>query len=122
VAHDHYEAALRLYTGPYLAGVDDPAVAHERLRLQGLAYGAACRQAELLAAKGEPEAALQPAAAGVRIDSFGERAYRVMIGCHLALGAKDAARATAELLESQVAAAGSTPEPETRRVLSNVQR
>ncbi len=122
VAHDHYEAALRLYTGPYLAGVDDPAVAHERLRLQGLAYGAACRQAELLAAKGEPEAALQPAAAGVRIDSFGERAYRVMIGCHLALGAKDAARATAELLEAQVAAAGSTPEPETQRVLSNVQR
>ena len=70
VAHDRYEAALRLYTGPYLGGVDDPSVAYERLRLQGLAYGAACRRAELLSARGEPEAALgaaaSPASASIR--------------------------------------------------------
>ena len=122
VAHDRYEAALRLYTGPYLGGLDDPSVSYERLRLQGLAYGAACRQAELLSARGEPEAALGAAATGVRIDPSGERAYRVMIGCHLALGAKDAARSTAALLDGQLTAAGTTPEPETLRVLSIVQR
>ena len=102
--------------------VDDPSVSYERLRLQGLAYGAACRQAELLAARGEPEAALGAAANGVRIDPSGERAYRVMIGCHLALGAKEAARSTAALIDGQLTAAGTPPEPETLRVLSFVQR
>ena len=108
--------------GPTWAGWTTPPWRYERLRLQGLAYGAACRQAELLAARGEPEAALGAAATGVRIDPSGERAYRVMIGCHLALGAKDAARSTAALLDGQLTAAGTTPEPETLRVLSIVQR
>jgi LuxR family transcriptional regulator, maltose regulon positive regulatory protein len=117
VAYERYEAAVARYHGPFLAGVDDAVVAHERFRLQGLAYAAACRQAELLVARGEPEEALRPAAQGVRIDAFGERAYRLMIGCQLTLGARSAAQATAALLEAQLAVSASDPEPETLRVL-----
>ncbi|MCB1016592.1 MAG: hypothetical protein KDB10_15995, partial [Acidimicrobiales bacterium] len=108
LAYEHYDAALALYRGPFLADLDDAEVLHERLRLQSLAYAAACRLAEFEAARGEPEAAMEHALAALRIDELGERAHRILIGCHLALGATDAARATAGLLSTRMAAAGTT--------------
>lgn len=110
LAFEQYDAALRLYRGPFFPDLDDPEVLHERLRLQSLAYAAACRLAEFESARGEPEAAMEHALAALRIDELGERAHRILIGCHLALGATDAARATAELLAARLAAAGTTVE------------
>ena len=110
LAYEHYDAALSLYRGPFLAELDDPGIVHERLRLQSLAYAAACRLAEFESARGEPEAAMEHALAALRIDELGERAHRILIGCHLALGATDAARATADLLSARLAAAGTTVE------------
>lgn len=108
LAYEHYDAALGLYRGPFLADLDDPELLHERLRFQSLAYAAACRLAEFESARGEPEAAMEHALAALRIDELGERAHRILIGCHLALGATDAARATADLLAERLAAAGTT--------------
>lgn len=108
LAYQHYDAALALYRGPFLADLDDPEILHERLRLQSLAYAAACRLAEFESARGEPEAAMDHALAALRIDELGERAHRILIGCHLALGATDAARATAELLTARLDAAGTS--------------
>ena len=108
LAYEHYDAALALFRGPFLAELDDAEIVHERLRLQSLAYAAACRLAEFESARGEPEAAMEHALAALRIDELGERAHRVLIGCHLALGATDAARATAALLADRLAAAGTT--------------
>lgn len=110
LAYEHYDAALARYRGPFLADLDDPEVLHERLRLQSLAYAAACRLAEFESARGEPEAAMEHALAALRIDELGERAHRILIGSHLALGATDAARATANLLAARLAAAGTTVE------------
>ena len=110
LAYEHYDAALAHYRGPFLADLDDPEVHHERLRLQSLAYAAACRLAEFESARGEPEAAMEHALAALRIDELGERAHQILIGCHLALGATDAARATAEMLSDRLAAAGTSVE------------
>lgn len=120
VAYEAYGRALALYAGELLAGIDEPAAVHERVRLQSLAFGAACRQAELQLARGEPEVALDHAAAALRVDPLGERAFRLMIAGHTALGAAAAARTTAEHLVAQLAAAGLAPEPETVRLVAGL--
>jgi DNA-binding SARP family transcriptional activator len=117
VAYDCYSSALALYGGEFLAGIDEPMAVHERVRLQSLAFGAACRQAELQLARGEPEVALDHAGTALRIDGYGERAFRLLMGCHAALGSTAAARATADLLVERLAGAGLAPEPETARAL-----
>jgi LuxR family transcriptional regulator, maltose regulon positive regulatory protein len=119
-AHEHYQAMGRLYRGELLPGVDDPAVVPERTRLQALAYNAACRQAELQLARGEPEIALRHGVEAERLDPLGERAHRLMIRAQLALGARSAAGATAERLVDRLAASGLGPEPETAALLSRL--
>ncbi len=108
LAYEHLDAALGLYHGPFGPDLDDPGIVHERLRLQSLAYAAACRLAEFEAARGEPEAAMEHALVALRIDELGERAHQILIGCHLAVGATDAARATAALLDQRLASAGTS--------------
>ena len=110
VAYDHYLAAVDGYVGEFLPDVDQPWAVHERLRLQSLGYAAACRLAEFEVARGEPEVAMDHAGAALRIDPLGERAHRLLIGCHLALGATDAARATAEVMKLRLGAAGADSE------------
>lgn len=110
VAYDHYQAAIDGYRGAFLPDIDQPWAVHERLRLQSLGYAAACRLAEFEVARGEPEVAMDHAGVALRIDPLGERAHRLLIGCHLALGATDAARATAEIMAERLGAAGTDPE------------
>lgn len=120
VAYDHYRAASALYEGELLHGLDDGAVLHERIRLASLAYGAACRQAEFQLARGEPEVALGHATEAAGLDPYGERAHRLLVRCHLALGSNSSARATAQLLRDRLAAEGLRPEPETEAELARL--
>lgn len=110
LAYDHYLAAVERYGGPLLPDIDEAWVVHERLRLHSLAYAAACRLAEFDVVRGEPERAMEHAGAALRIDPLGERAHRLLIGCHLALGATDAARATAEEMALRLGTTGTDPE------------
>lgn len=119
-ADEHYDAMRACYGGELLPGIDDPTVEPERTRVRALAYGAACRQAELQLARGEPEMALRHAVDAERLDELGERAHRIMILAHLALGARSAALDTAERLQSRLAANGLTPEPDTAALLRRV--
>lgn len=119
-AYEHYVAAIALYSGPFLPESDDSAVFHERVRLQSLAYGAACRAAELQLARGNPEIALGHATVAQRIDDLGERSPRLMIRCHLALGSTAAATAVARRLLDTLGQHGLTPEAETRRLLDTL--
>jgi DNA-binding SARP family transcriptional activator len=120
VAYDHYLTAVEGYVGEFLPDVDQPWAVHERLRLQSLGYAAACRLAEFEVARGEPEVAMDHATAAIRIDDLGERAYRLMIGCHLALGATDAARQTAELLAERQRSAGVAADVDLLRAMARV--
>lgn len=106
LAYDHYLAAIDCYGGALLPDIDEAWVVHERLRLHSLAYAAACRLAEFDVARGEPERAMEHAGAALRIDPLGERAHRLLIGCHMALGATDAARATAEEMAQRLGTTG----------------
>lgn len=119
-AIEHWSRAAGLYTGDFLAGVDDIDVEHERLRLQTLAYHANLRVAELLLAKGEPEVALRWAIDAIRVDPYAERAHRTVIGCHLALGSSTAARSAAHHLVAMLASAGAAPDRETELLLARV--
>lgn len=110
LAYDAYQSAVERYRGEFLPDIGDVWAVHERLRLQSLGYAAACRLAEFEVARGEPEVAMDHAAAALRIDPLGERAHRLLIGCHLALGATDAARATAAVMEERLGQAGTDPE------------
>jgi DNA-binding SARP family transcriptional activator len=117
LALEHFAVATARYRGPFLAELDDAAVALERSRLRALAHHAWCRRGELLLARGEPEEALAAATAAVGIDELSERAHRLRIRCQLALGAVDTSRSAAAELRSLLSRSGLTPEPETRKLL-----
>jgi hypothetical protein len=90
------------------------------MRVRSLTYAAVCRRAELALARGEPELSLAYAVDAEGIDTHGERATRLQILAHLALGARSAAAATAERLRRRLDADGLEPEPETRLVLGRL--
>ena len=79
-----------------------------------------CRLGELLLAKGEPESALRDVVHAARIDPISERAWRIQIRCHLALGSTSAARSTARRLRSILADEHLTPDRETELLLAKV--
>jgi LuxR family maltose regulon positive regulatory protein len=120
VALERYRSAVDRYGGEFFPGVDDVDVEQERLRLQTMAYHAACRVAELMLAKGEPEASLRAAAAATRIDPISERARRLEIRSHLALGSTSAARAVARALRATLVAEQLTPERDTELLLGKL--
>ncbi len=120
IALDHHRAVVDLYTGPLLPDVDDEDINHLRLRLQTLAFNSGCRVAELLLARGEPEAALGAALAAARIDPLAERARRAEIRAHLTLGSLLGARSTARHLRAQLGAEGLSPERETLVLLERL--
>lgn len=120
-ALEHHRAAAALYGGSFMPGVEDDVVVHERLRLQALAYNAACRSAELQLARGEPEEALRSAIDAVRIDPLAERGRRIEIRCHLALGSMRGARTAAARLRDALDAEGLKPDRETQRLLAGLE-
>ncbi len=120
VALEHFQLALDTYGGELLPMVDLDSVEHERRRLQSTTYNAGCRVGELLLAKGEPEQALTALFSASRIDPIAERARRVEIRCHLALGSTSAARSTATRLRAVLAVEGLEPDRETAIVFERL--
>lgn len=114
-------AAAALHRGDLLPGLDDPDVAVERVRLRSLALAARCRVGELVLARGEPEAALREAAAALRLEPSSERAHRLFIRAHLAIGSTAQARAVGAALVEALAADGLRPEEETAALLRRIQ-
>lgn len=109
----HYERVAELARADLLPDVQTEFVVYERMRLRSIAQAAASRQGELVLARGEPEAAMAIAARAQRLDPLSERAHRLSIRCHLALGSTGAARDAAALLRAILLDAGITPERET---------
>ena len=121
VALVEYRAALDLYGGDLLPGLDDTDVEVERVRLRSLAHAARCRVGELVLARGEPEAALREAAAALRLEPLSERAHRLFVRAHLAVGSTAQARAVGRALVGTLAAEGLRPEEETAALLRRIQ-
>ena len=113
----HYEEACDLYRGEFLPGMEQESIVNERTRLRSVAHGALCRRGELVLARGEPEIALALAAAAQQVDEMSERAGRLAIKCHLAVGSTSAACAVARQVGDVLADARVEPDPETRRLL-----
>lgn len=104
--------------GDLLPEVDAEWVTFERMRLRSIVHAAAARQGELVLARAEPEAALAIAARAQRLDPLSERAHRLSIRCHLALGSTGAARAAARLLRATLRDEELSPEHETTVLLA----
>ncbi len=121
LAVEAYEAAGDLYTGDYLEHIDDEWVIPERLRLRSLVHAATCRHGELVLASGEPELSMSSAVRAMQIDPLSERAHRLFIRCHLALGSDSAARAACQSLSERLEGHALTPDEETRQLLRRVQ-
>jgi DNA-binding SARP family transcriptional activator len=119
-ALEHYRRALELYRGPLLADLDLRWVELERIRVQSAAHAAAARVGELLLARGEPEQAMQVAMRAQSLDPLSERAHRLFIRCHLALGSTTAARTAAIRLLDELGEAGLAPERETESLLGTL--
>lgn len=103
----HYEEACDLYRGEFLPGMDQESIVNERTRLRSVAHGA-------------PEIALALAAAAQQVDPMSERAGRLAIKCHLAVGSTSAACAVARQVGDVLADARVEPDPETRRLLERL--
>lgn len=116
-----YERVTALAGDELLPDVEAEWVVYERLRLRSIAQAAAARQGELVLARGEPEAALSIGARALRLDPLSERAHRLSIRCHLALGSRSAARDAAVLLRSTMQDAGVSLERETVVLLGRVE-
>lgn len=121
-ADDHYAEMRRLYTGPYLPGIDDVSVEPERMRVRSLVYAAACRRAELALARGEPEIALDHAVDAESIDPLSERAPRLQMLAQSGLGARGAALEIAARVMARLDADGLGPETETRTTIERIRR
>ncbi|MEZ5140689.1 MAG: BTAD domain-containing putative transcriptional regulator [Acidimicrobiales bacterium] len=121
-ALEHYRRAIDLYRGPLLADLDVPWAELERIRLQSSAHGAVARVGELLLARGEPEQAMHLAVRAQQLDPLSERAQRLFIRCHLALGSTSSARAAGARLVAELADAGMRPDRETELLLAGLQR
>jgi len=116
----HYERVADLAGGDLLPEVSAEWAVFERMRLQSIIHAAAARQGELVLARGEPEAAMSIASRAQRLDPLSERAHRLSIRCHLALGSVSSARGAATLLRETMHEAGIGPEHETELLLAKL--
>ncbi len=119
-ALEEYRSAMILYRGDYLHGVDASWIVLTRLRLRSLAVNAACRIAELTAAKGEPEQAARWAARARTFDPLNERAGRLFIAALDAAGVRSAARDAADELLAVLAAADLEASAPTLRLIERL--
>jgi two-component SAPR family response regulator len=108
--------ALGWYRGDYLLGVPAGWPLLTRLRLRALAVDAACRVAELTAARGEPDDAARWAERARHIDPLSERAARIFVASLLAAGHRASAAAAAAEFEAAFVGNGIAIEASTRRV------
>ena len=113
-----YERVAELASDELLPELQTDWVVYERMRLRSIAQAAASRQGELTLARGEPEAAAVIAARAQRLDPLSERAHRLSIRCHLALGSTGVAREASERLRAVLLDAGVVPERETEVLLA----
>jgi DNA-binding SARP family transcriptional activator len=120
-ALEHYQRAIDQYQGPLLADLDVGWAELERLRVQSSAHGAVTRVGELLLARGEPEQAMHLAVRAQHLDPLSERAHRLFIRCHLALGSTSSARAAGLRLSSDLSDAELRPERETELLFATLQ-
>lgn len=120
VAVGHYTAAIEVYGGPLLAGVDAPWAELERIRVHSSVHAATARLGELLLARGDPEQAMHHAVTAQRLDPLSERAHRLFIRCHLAVGSTSAARGAAQHLVRELDDAGLAPERETQVLVNRL--
>ncbi len=111
-----YVDAISWYRGDYLLGVPSGWPLLTRLRLRSLAVDAACRVAELTAARGEPEDAARWAERARHIDQLSERAARIFVASLLAAGHRTAAAEAATEFETLFLGTGITIEASTQRV------
>ena len=118
VALAEYQSALALYRGDLLSGFDDPELVVERLRLRSVAHGARCRCGELTLARGDAGAAIRDAAQALDLDALSERAHRLMVRSHLAMGSTSAARSAATRLVAMLELNRLRPDDETRLLLA----
>ncbi|MFZ1125652.1 MAG: BTAD domain-containing putative transcriptional regulator [Candidatus Baltobacteraceae bacterium] len=112
------EEAVRLYRGPFLAGVDDEWVEPERERLRDLAIGALAR---LTARERDPLRAAGYAQQLLRIDPWREDALRDLIRLRHASGDRAGAlREYREFAERLVREIGVAPMPETTALYERI--
>lgn len=119
-ALDGYRSALELYRGDLLLGHDAVWAVMERIRLRAMAVDAACRVAELTAAKGEPVEAARWAARAQELEPLSERAGRLFVSALASHGDTASARAAADDLVGRFSAAGLELGGDTRRLLERV--
>ena len=119
-ALDRYRRVDDLYRGDLLPEATGDWVEVERIRLRSLALAAATRCGELELARGEPEEAMRLAARAQHLDPLSERAQRLFVRSHLALGSRGAARQAAERLLALLDREGMAPEPETLALVARL--
>lgn len=118
---DRYERAIDLYRGDYLEeSFQDPMAEFERIRVRSAAAIAGARVAELLLARGEPEASIRRATWALEREPLLERAHRARIRALLATDDRIAARRAGLLLVGQLDEIGMEPEHDTRSMLSTL--
>ena len=116
-----YRRALALYRGDYLDGLDAAWAVLTRVRLRSLAVAAACRIAELVAAKGDPEDSARLARRAQQIDPDSERAGRLLALALDAAGDRVAARRAAVHLRERLDQLELRPSRETQRLFTRLQ-
>ncbi|MFK7919242.1 MAG: BTAD domain-containing putative transcriptional regulator [Ilumatobacter sp.] len=119
-ALDLYTNALELVRGEYLAGLDAGWATLTRLRIRSQVLSTTCRIAELVGARGEPEAALQWATQARHLDPLSERAARAFVAALQATGDRSAVRSAIAEFEHELTAAGLAPEPATVRAFTRL--
>ncbi len=116
-----YRRAADLFGGDYLDGrVFDRWAEFERIRIRSAAALACARVAELLLAKGEPEASMRYASTALLNEPLLERAHRCRVRAFLGMEDRGAAREAARLLLTSLGEAGLAPEPDSNALLTSL--
>lgn len=112
------KAALALYDGELLAGLDEEWMLAPRAMARRDALATATLLAQLADQDGQPETALHWWERALRIDD-NEEVYRQIITTQTRLGRRADAIATRDLLIARLDADGASPSPETRALLAH---
>ncbi len=117
-----YRRAVTCYRGDLLPDGYDDWVIFERDRLRARFVSAAVRLAELLAATGAADEAIAVATRALEVEPWSEPAHRALIGAHLELGDRAAARRSLDTCRTVLDDLGGPSEPATleleRRLLT----
>ncbi|MGQ0804703.1 MAG: AfsR/SARP family transcriptional regulator [Actinomycetota bacterium] len=113
--------ALALWRGPYLEDVAaEPWAEPTRRRMHERVTAAGIRASELLVAGGRAHDAPGPARTALDADPWSEAAYRALIGAHLALGDRAAAKRALAACRDRLGELGVEPDPATDALAAEV--